>query len=72
MEWRARGAANVVCPLCSQASKLTRWRWASDYHAFDYLGFAFWNWPEFDPGFIAEFSRILGHHEVVRVWGKVH
>jgi hypothetical protein len=70
-EWHASGDANVTCPSCAQASELTRWRWADDYFAFGYLGFEFWNWPEFDPRFIADFSRALNDHQVVRVWGKL-
>jgi hypothetical protein len=69
--WHATGEASVTCPSCAQASELTWWRWADDYYAFGYLGFEFWNWPEFDPRFIADFSRILDDHRMVRVWGKL-
>lgn len=36
-----------------------------------YLGFEFWNWPEFQPRFLTDFARILGDHQVVHVWGKL-
>lgn len=69
--WYETGEAAVTCPSCHRASDLASWRWADDYFAFGYLGFEFWNWPEFSPGFVAELARVLGGHRVRRVWGKL-
>lgn len=69
--WHETGEAAVTCQHCGHASDLALWRWADDYFAFGHLGFEFWNWPEFEPRFLADLARILGGHEVVRVWGKL-
>lgn len=69
--WHSGQEASVTCPSCAQASELPRWRWADDFYAFGYLGFEFWEWPEFSPRFIADFSRVLDDHRVVRFWGRL-
>jgi len=69
--WHETGEATVTCQDCAKASALSSWRWADDYFAFGYLGFEFWNWPEFDPRFLTDLARVLGDHQVVRVWGKL-
>jgi hypothetical protein len=69
--WNETGEATVACRHCAQASDLSSWRWADDYFAFGYLGFEFWNWPEFDPRFLTDFACVLGGHRVVRVSGKL-
>ncbi len=47
--WYETGEASVTCHGGGQASDLRSWRWAEDYFAFGYLGFEFWNRPEFTP-----------------------
>ena len=69
--WHETGEATVTCPSCNRVSDLTSWRWADDYFAFGYLGFEFWNWPEFTPRFVNEFAQVLDGHRVSRVWGKL-
>lgn len=69
--WHATGAATVMCAHCGHPGELAAWSWADDYYAFAYLGFEFWNWPEFDPRFLDAFAEALGGHRVVRVWGKL-
>ncbi|WP_189893463.1 hypothetical protein [Streptomyces xantholiticus] len=69
--WRKTGEATVTCQHCGSASDLRAWTWADDYFAFAYLGFEFWNWPEFAPQFLADFAQVLDGHRVVRVWGKL-
>ncbi|MFC9614471.1 hypothetical protein [Streptomyces sp. NPDC056938] len=68
--WRDSGRAAVTCPRCSRAGDLTAWTWDNDYYAFGYLGFEFWDWPEFSPGFLERFARVLGDHRTVLVGGK--
>lgn len=69
--WQATGEARVACSACTRFSELTRWRWERDYFAFGYLGFEFWNWPEFDPGFAGVLGQVLGGHQIVVVEGKL-
>ncbi|MER6128438.1 hypothetical protein ABT173_38910 [Streptomyces sp. NPDC001795] len=69
--WHKAGEAAVSCRHCGVASDLRAWTWADDYFAFAYLGFEFWNWPEFDRQFLTDFARMLDGHHVVRVWGKL-
>ncbi|MFJ3582735.1 hypothetical protein ACIPPS_10930 [Streptomyces sp. NPDC090127] len=69
--WHATGAATVTCRHCGTPGDLPSWGWSDDAYAFAHLGFEFWNWPEFDPRFLATFSEALGGHRVVRVWGKL-
>lgn len=69
--WRVTGVATVTCRHCGTASDLRAWAWADDYFAFGYLGFEFWNWPEFAPRFLADFGRGLDGHRLVLVWGKI-
>ncbi|MFD7322650.1 hypothetical protein ACFV9D_16415 [Streptomyces sp. NPDC059875] len=69
--WYDTGAAAVVCAVCGRTGDLTAWSWADDAYAFAYLGFEFWDWPEFAPRFLDAFAVALGGHRVVRVWGKL-
>ncbi|MEU6880439.1 hypothetical protein [Streptomyces sp. NPDC046712] len=69
--WHATGAAAVACAHCGHAGDLTAWSWAGDYYAFGYLGFEFWDWPEFAPRFLDAFATALGGHRLVLVWGKL-
>jgi hypothetical protein len=69
--WHKTGDATVACQHCGLASDLRAWTWADEYFAFAYLGFEFWNWPEFSPAFLADFARVLDGHRLVRVWGKL-
>jgi len=69
--WYETGEANVTCQSCMQASDLRSWRWADDYFAFGYLGFEFWNWPEFAAGFVDDLAQVLDGHRMIRVWGKL-
>lgn len=69
--WYDTGHAAVDCPRCRRPGDLTTWTWADDYYAFGHLGFEFWDWPEFSPSFLEEFSRALGGHRTVLVGGKL-
>jgi hypothetical protein len=69
--WHATGRAAVACPRCSRAGDLTAWAWDNDYYAFGYLGFEFWDWPEFSPSFLERFAHALGGHRTVLVGGKL-
>jgi DNA-directed RNA polymerase subunit RPC12/RpoP len=69
--WQDTGLAAVACPRCGRSGDLTRWAWDYDYYAFGYLGFEFWDWPEFSPGFLDRFSHALGGHRTVVVRGKL-
>ncbi|MBR7831906.1 hypothetical protein KDL01_01460 [Actinospica durhamensis] len=69
--WYETGEANVTCPSCEQASDLVSWQWADDYFAFGYLGFEFWNWPEFAARFVEDLAQVLDGHRLIRVWGKL-
>ncbi|WP_406369360.1 hypothetical protein OG788_05655 [Streptomyces sp. NBC_00647] len=69
--WYDSGRAAVTCPRCSRAGDLTAWTWDNDYYAFGYLGFEFWDWPEFSPSFLERFARVLGGHRTVLVGGKL-
>jgi hypothetical protein len=69
--WHKTGDATVACQHCGLASDLRACTWADDYFAFAYLGFEFWNWPEFRPQCLADLARILDDHRLVRVWGKL-
>ncbi|MFF0030560.1 hypothetical protein ACFYS7_20635 [Streptomyces avermitilis] len=68
--WHATGAATVACPACAHPVPLADWTWNDDCFAFGHLGFEFWNWPEFTPGFRADIARILDGHRTAYVWGK--
>ncbi|WP_405687836.1 hypothetical protein [Streptomyces sp. NBC_00057] len=68
--WHNTGGAAVTCPRCRRASDLTEWTWDDDYYAFGYLGFEFWDWPEFSPSFLERFARALGGHRMALVGGK--
>lgn len=69
--WHTTGEATVMCRHCGTSSDLRAYTWADDYFAFGHLGFEFWNWPEFDPRFLADIGRVLDGHRLVRVWGKL-
>jgi hypothetical protein len=69
--WCDTGRAAVACPRCQRPGDLTAWTWADDYYAFGYLGFEFWDWPEFSQSFLEGFSRALGGHRTVLVGGKL-
>ncbi|MGP3979421.1 hypothetical protein ACTWQF_36520 [Streptomyces sp. 8N114] len=69
--WYETGLATATCQHCGQAGDLTRWTWEDDYYAFGYLGFEFWDWPEFSPRFLERFAHALGGHRTVLVWGKL-
>ncbi|MFD5034894.1 hypothetical protein ACFWM0_31415 [Streptomyces sp. NPDC058405] len=69
--WHDTGRAAITCRRCSRAGDLTTWAWDDDYYAFGYLGFEFWDWPEFSPGFLSRFAHVLGGHRTVLVGGKL-
>ncbi|MFD7403418.1 hypothetical protein ACFV7R_12235 [Streptomyces sp. NPDC059866] len=69
--WHDTGKATVTCQRCGRAGDLTAWTWADDYYAFGYLGFEFWDWPEFSPRFLSRFAETLGGHRTVLVGGKL-
>ncbi|MEU0436225.1 hypothetical protein [Streptomyces sp. NPDC006290] len=69
--WHGAGRAAITCPRCHRAGDLTAWTWDDDYYAFGYLGFEFWDWPEFSPSFLERFRRALSGHRVVLVGGKL-
>ncbi|MEW2492099.1 hypothetical protein AB0942_00835 [Streptomyces nodosus] len=69
--WHDTGRAAVVCPHCGRAGELAAWLWDNDHYAFGYLGFEFWDWPEFSPGFLERFAGMLGGHRTVLVGGKL-
>ncbi|MGP3776147.1 hypothetical protein ACTWJ8_35500 [Streptomyces sp. SDT5-1] len=70
-DWSDMGSATVDCPRCRRPADLTAWTWSDDYFAFGYLGFEFWGWPEFSPGFLDGLARALGGHRTVVVGGKL-
>ncbi|MGX5189036.1 hypothetical protein ACWKT5_41645 [Streptomyces avermitilis] len=59
-------AARVVERLVTEGIVLAD----DDCFAFGHLGFEFWNWPEFTPGFRADIARLLDGHRTAYVWGK--
>ncbi|MEV5753419.1 hypothetical protein AB0L00_36850 [Actinoallomurus sp. NPDC052308] len=61
----------IPCPACSRRVQPTAWKWADDYFVFGHLGFTFWNWPPFRPGFVEEFARRLDGHRTVLIDGKL-
>ncbi|MFF5404218.1 hypothetical protein ACFY8K_15105 [Streptomyces misionensis] len=69
--WRETGEAGVDCPGCAVTVPLPDWTWSHDFYAFGYLGFEFWNWPEFTDDFRAMVAGALGGHRTVLVWGKL-
>ncbi|MEU9705812.1 hypothetical protein [Streptomyces sp. NPDC047981] len=69
--WSDTGSAAVACLRCRRRGDLTVWTWSDDYFAFGYLGFEFWDWPDFSPGFLEGLSRALGGHRTVLMEGKV-
>jgi hypothetical protein len=69
--WHETGQAAITCRRCRRTGDLTTWTWDADYHAFGYLGFEFWDWPEFSPGFLSRFAHALGNHRTVLVGGKL-
>lgn len=69
--WHDTGRADVTCPRCRRAGDLTTWTWDHDYYAFGYLGFEFWDWPEFSPAFLTRFTHALGGRRTVLVAGKL-
>lgn len=69
--WSDTGSAAVACPSCRRSGDLTAWTWSDHYFAFGYLGFEFWDWPDFSPGFLEAFSRALGGHRTVLMEGKL-
>lgn len=69
--WSDTDSAAVACPHCRRPGDLTAWTWSDDYFAFGYLGFEFWDWPDFSPGFLAGLSHALGGHRMVLMEGKL-
>ncbi|CAL9323853.1 MULTISPECIES: hypothetical protein [Streptomyces] len=69
--WSDTGSAAVTCPRCRRTGDLTAWTWSDDYFALGYLGFEFWDWPDFSPGFLEGLSRALGGHRTVLMAGKL-
>lgn len=57
--WLEGGSETFQCPHCDKASNLPAW--SQPPGGFAMLAFEFFNWPEFSPQFLAEFSRRLGH-----------
>ncbi|MBI5570907.1 MAG: hypothetical protein HY914_13270 [Desulfomonile tiedjei] len=69
-EWYVRtGPGNFPCPQCGVERSITEWQYDPPW-GFGNLGFKFWNWPPFEPWFVEEVSRRLGHPVVV-VDGKL-
>ncbi|MGI5349788.1 hypothetical protein ACQEU8_16585 [Streptomyces sp. CA-250714] len=69
--WYETGRAAVGCPDCGRTGDVTKWTWDGDFYAFGYLGFEFWNWPEFSARFLDRFAHALGSHRTALVWGKL-
>ncbi|MFF8601453.1 hypothetical protein ACF065_22485 [Streptomyces sp. NPDC015232] len=69
--WTDTGTASVTCPRCRRPGDLTGWTWSDDYFAFGYLGFVFWDWPDFSTEFLDAFSRVLAGHRTVLVEGEL-
>ncbi|MFE9327196.1 hypothetical protein ACIHDR_37095 [Nocardia sp. NPDC052278] len=69
--WRETGLATVTCGYCDLASDVQAWTWSDGSMALGYLGFEFWNWPDFTSRFVDEFAGALGGHRIARVWGKL-
>ncbi|MEU4151685.1 hypothetical protein [Streptomyces sp. NPDC026659] len=68
--WRATGDADVECASCTARVPLPEWKWAYDSFAFGYLGFEFWNWPEFTDEFRDLVADALGGHRTAHPAGK--
>ncbi|KAB8165332.1 hypothetical protein FH609_017380 [Streptomyces sp. 3MP-14] len=69
--WDDTGRAAVACSGCGRTGDLTAWAWSDNYFAFAWVGFEFWNWPEFRPDFLERFARALEGHRTVLVGGKL-
>jgi hypothetical protein len=67
--WFDSGVGGHRCPACGRVSALNDWKWDVPW-AFGYCGLTFWNWPPFDPEFIAKLSAHLGHR-IVEVESKL-
>jgi hypothetical protein len=69
-EWYERtGPGNVTCSQCGVERPVSEWQFEPPW-GFGNLGFEFWNWPTFEPFFIEEISKRLGHR-VVHVESKL-
>ncbi|MER7518487.1 hypothetical protein [Streptomyces sp. NPDC126499] len=69
--WERTGAATADCGACGRAGDLTAWGWDGDFFALGHLGFAFWDWPELAPDFLAAFAEVLGGRRFAHVAGKL-
>jgi hypothetical protein len=69
--WHDTGTAAVDCPACAAPVPLPDWTWDEAPLAFGHLGFEFWNWPDFTPGFHALLADLLDGHRIVYLWGKI-
>ncbi|MFF5973550.1 hypothetical protein ACFY7C_18690 [Streptomyces sp. NPDC012769] len=69
--WERTGTATAACGTCGRAGDLAAWGWDEDFFAFAHLGFAFWDWPDLAPDFLAEFASVLGGQRFVQVTGRL-
>ncbi|MFF0752780.1 hypothetical protein [Streptomyces sp. NPDC004267] len=69
--WEKTGAAMVPCGACGRTGDVAAWRWSDDDLVLAHLGFAFWDWPDLAPEFVAEFGKVLGGGRLIRMGGKL-
>ncbi|MBC7948938.1 MAG: sugar ABC transporter ATPase [Chitinophagaceae bacterium] len=57
-DWTKDTRDNITCPLCNGSSEIHSYTFKPEW-GFSNLGFSFWNWPEFQEGFLEEFRDRL-------------
>ncbi|MCG2613726.1 hypothetical protein LZZ85_05520 [Terrimonas sp. NA20] len=57
-QWASGESDDLRCPHCDHTAEIHQFNFDVSW-GFSDLGFIFWNWPEFNPAFIGEFSNRL-------------